>query len=69
MHMTSFVMTPYDVICAEIVVNSDRCIYHLNSSYLASNIKVEYQKMTKFGNYPGDFKISNLELGDTVQNV
>ena len=36
--------TAYKVICANIVVDSDRCIYHINSSYLASYIKVKYHK-------------------------
>lgn len=55
MHMTLFVMTPYDVVCAKIVVDSDRST---NSSYLASCIENEYHKnKKKFSNYPGDFSL------------
>ena len=47
-----------DVICAKMVVDSDRCIYLINSSYLASYIKVEYRKkMTTFGDYPRDVRL------------
>jgi len=33
-------MMSYNIICAKIVIDSDRCKYHINSSYLSSHIKV-----------------------------
>ena len=47
-------MMSYDIICAKIVIDSDRRKYNINTSYLASYVS---QKMTKLGNNLGDFKL------------
>lgn len=58
MPMTSFLMIPYDVICAKIAVDSNSGIYHINSSHLASSTKAEYkEKITKFSDDCGDFRL------------
>ena len=37
-HVTSFSMTSYGAICAKILVDPYRCLYHINSLYLAAKI-------------------------------
>ena len=63
MPMTSFLMIPYDVICAKIAVDSNSGIYYINSSHLASSTKAEYQKKLQNSVMIVEILDSNLETG------
>lgn len=60
-------MMPYNVICAKIVVDFNRCIYYINSLYLAPYIKLSITK--RWQNLVIIRETQIWRLGDKVQTL
>ena len=72
MHMTSFMMMPYDVICGKLLIDSNRCIYHTNSSYLAAytNVKCYKKQQSKiWGLLDHLGELTALAMGKIQKNI